>query len=190
MVDAASAGRSEPRPRRADARRNIEAILDAATRTLAANPRASMQEVAEAAGVHRATVHRHFAMRDDLLAALQERALQRTLALVQDPEIARRPAGDALAHLTRALLEAGDRERTWRISPPFGAGQPITDEFRAPLLELFHRGQREGALREDLPARVLASVWGGLLLSQLNLLAIGEIDLDGAVDVVSRLLRA
>ena len=39
------------RPRRSDARRNIESIVEAAAALLATNPRASMQEVAEAAGV-------------------------------------------------------------------------------------------------------------------------------------------
>lgn len=177
------------RPRRADARRNIEAILDAAAVTLADNPRASMQEVAAAAGVHRATVHRHFPARDDLLAALTERSIAGTLALLNDEDLTGGEAGPALRRLTRAVLEIGDRDRMWRISPAFAGsvGGPHghqVQQLGAPLIRLLSRGQGEGSVRRDVDALVLASVWGGLLLSSLNLLAMGVLDLDRATEVV------
>jgi AcrR family transcriptional regulator len=46
-------------------------ILAAAGRHLAANPKATTAEVAEAAGLSRATLYRYFPRRDDLLAALE-----------------------------------------------------------------------------------------------------------------------
>ncbi|MEV4256927.1 helix-turn-helix domain-containing protein, partial [Spirillospora sp. NPDC049652] len=57
--------------------RSTEEILGAATRHLNAEPTASMAQLAEAAGVSRATLHRHFASREDLLRALGERAPRR-----------------------------------------------------------------------------------------------------------------
>src|SRR5512134_449230 len=45
-------------------------ILAAASRVLAADPSASFAEVADAAGVSRATVHRYFRTRGELLTAL------------------------------------------------------------------------------------------------------------------------
>ena len=64
-------------PRRQDARRNRELILQAAQRELGRDPAASMEEVAGAAGVGRSTLYRHFHTRDDLLAALTARDLPR-----------------------------------------------------------------------------------------------------------------
>ena len=46
------------------------AVLDAATRVYALNPRASTQEVAAAAGISRATLHRLFPSRDALIEEL------------------------------------------------------------------------------------------------------------------------
>ncbi|HMJ04021.1 MAG TPA: SpoIIE family protein phosphatase [Conexibacter sp.] len=60
-------------PRRADALRNRERVLDAAERMLERSPSASLAEIATAAGVSRSTLHRRFASRNALLAALQDR---------------------------------------------------------------------------------------------------------------------
>jgi serine phosphatase RsbU (regulator of sigma subunit) len=59
--------------KRADAMRNRERILDAAERLLERSPSATLADIAAAAGVARSTLHRRFASRDDLLAALRDR---------------------------------------------------------------------------------------------------------------------
>ncbi|WP_353507159.1 TetR family transcriptional regulator [Gordonia sp. ABSL11-1] len=56
------------RPKRADALHNVEAILDAATRRLAVDPDASVNEIAEEAGVGRITLYGHFDLRSLRLA--------------------------------------------------------------------------------------------------------------------------
>jgi AcrR family transcriptional regulator len=60
-------------PRRGDALRNRERILDAAERMLEHRPSASLTEIAKAAGVSRSTLHRRFASRDALVAAVDDR---------------------------------------------------------------------------------------------------------------------
>jgi AcrR family transcriptional regulator len=56
--------------RRADARRNEAAIAEAAMRVLAQQPQASMAEIAEASGLGRATLYRHFRNRSELVHAI------------------------------------------------------------------------------------------------------------------------
>ncbi len=64
-------GRSRQARRRADARRNRERILNAAVSLYARNPKASLRAIADAAGVGRSTLFRHFPSRDDLDGALE-----------------------------------------------------------------------------------------------------------------------
>jgi AcrR family transcriptional regulator len=58
-------------PARADARRNYEALLAAASEVFGAvGPEASLDEIARRAGVGNATLYRHFPTRRDLLVAV------------------------------------------------------------------------------------------------------------------------
>ena len=59
--------RPPERRRRSDAALNRSKILDGARRLLAENGDASMQAIADAAGLGRGTVHRHFATREELM---------------------------------------------------------------------------------------------------------------------------
>ncbi len=54
-----------------------DAILAASQRRLNVDPRASMTDLATSAGVGRATLHRHFSTRDELLHELGTRNLNR-----------------------------------------------------------------------------------------------------------------
>jgi Bacterial regulatory proteins, tetR family len=70
-----AAGAGGPPPLRADAKRNVAAILAAATDRLAENPDTSMAEIAAAAGVGRMTLYGHFKTRTDLLDAVLARVV-------------------------------------------------------------------------------------------------------------------
>jgi AcrR family transcriptional regulator len=179
----------EGRRRRSDARRNIESIVDAALVRLADHPEASMQEIAEAAGVHRATVHRHFATRGELLRAVRVRALDEVQAVLADPELAALPAGAALERLTRRSLELGDRRRLYRVVPSFDdLTDTRGDALRAPVGTVLARAQDAGLVRRDVSPTMLAAAWAGLVLIALPLIGGGELDLDAAERFVLTLL--
>lgn len=108
------------RPLRADAERSVRTILEAAERVLSVHPGASMEQIAEAAGVARTTVHRRFANRQALVEAMAADVV-RQLDEVMDagrPETA--PPLVALHEITANVLRV-------KIGWPFAMGIVFTD---------------------------------------------------------------
>ncbi|MFC5955028.1 TetR/AcrR family transcriptional regulator [Streptomyces pratens] len=139
------------RPLRADAERSVRAILEAAERVLAQDPGASMEQIAEAAGVARTTVHRRFANRQALIEALAASAKQQLIEAIED---ARLDTAPPLVALHRATANTLRIKSAWR----FTLGHPLADtpltamiwtEINADALEFLARAQREGLLAPD-----------------------------------------
>lgn len=85
----------DPRPQRADARRNQERILQAAATAIAhQGATASLEEIARQAGVGSATLHRHFPTRQSLLEAVFRTHVE-TLCTTAIPT---RPGAKSSAH--------------------------------------------------------------------------------------------
>ncbi|GAA2793694.1 TetR/AcrR family transcriptional regulator [Saccharopolyspora taberi] len=69
--------RGTARPRRADARRNAETLLDAAAAVfVASGVNAPMRDIAAEAGVGTATIYRHFPTRADLIIAVYQHQVE------------------------------------------------------------------------------------------------------------------
>ncbi len=146
---------------RADARRNIAAILAAGEECLVRNPEASMSEIARTAGVGRVTLYGHFPSRAELVDGVFARVLEgteQTLAVVDtsgDPAAALRRLVDSswrIVHQFRAVLVAAQRELP---------ADQIRRHHRTHLdrfERLLDRGQRSGVFRQDLPADWLVTV--------------------------------
>jgi AcrR family transcriptional regulator len=167
----------------------VAAILEAARRTLAERPGASMQEIAEEAGLHRATIHRHFASRDDLIATLRERSLEELAVGLEAARLDDGPARLALARATVALLEVSERYRMARFSALLGpAALAHHSRMRASVAKVIERGQRDEGLRADLPADVLTAAWGGLMVGFLMDLYDGSLDVEQAAGLALQVL--
>jgi TetR/AcrR family transcriptional repressor of mexCD-oprJ operon len=147
-------------PRRADARRNAEKILDAAVACLGRNPDASVSEIAEAAGVGRVTLYGHFGSREALIEAALTRVLEEgeqvlaALDLSGDPREALRTlieSGWLLTAQAGAILEAA------QATLPPGRIQELHAKPAQRVEDLIRRGQSEGVFRSDLPASWLTS---------------------------------
>jgi TetR/AcrR family transcriptional regulator, mexCD-oprJ operon repressor len=82
-----------PRAQRADARRNIAAILDAATDCLVRDPEMSIAGIAAAAGVGRITLYGHFKTRADLVDAVMLQIIGQAGAVLDATDTGGDPAG-------------------------------------------------------------------------------------------------
>lgn len=140
---------------RADARRNAERILDATAELLARNPGASLEQVAEQAGVSRATVYHHFAGRDAVLDALTERSITEVASAVRSARPEDGPATEAIERVLRAAWQVIGRYRGLVIVNPRRLQRA---ELRArlgpalgPIRALLRRGQGSGEFDPELP---------------------------------------
>lgn len=144
----------EGQPARADARRNARRLLDAAAELLAADPLASLEQIAARARVSRTTLYHHFPSREALIDALTDRSVSEVCAAL---ESARPTEGAAAEAMDRAL------KTTWQVVGRYRGLVLINpqrlrrDELRRrlepalePVRALILRGQRSGAFDPEL----------------------------------------
>ncbi|HEX2313596.1 MAG TPA: helix-turn-helix domain-containing protein [Thermomonospora sp.] len=140
-------------------------LLDVAAAVLAdRGEAASMTDIAEAAGVARATLYRYFPSRDALVAALTEAAFADLAERIADARLDTVPAAEALARLTRAVVAATAKYRALGMftkSPE--TARKAEERMLGPVQALFRRGVDEGDFRTDLPAATLLEVYVALL---------------------------
>ncbi|MGI5167260.1 TetR/AcrR family transcriptional regulator [Spirillospora sp. CA-253888] len=165
--------------------RNEEEILGAATRQLNERPTASMAEIAEAIGISRATLHRHYASREALLRVLGERATARweqsqDAAGIDDAAASGDPA--RLRAALRAMLAAF-------VTDADEYGFVLTEHFLADLPDLvswadrleereiafYTACQAAGVLRADLPPRWVSNTVYGFMIAVRDSLRHGDV---------------
>ncbi|MEU6681059.1 helix-turn-helix domain-containing protein [Streptomyces sp. NPDC046925] len=138
---------------RADTERTIRTILEASERVLAANPAATMEQLAKAAGVARTTVHRRFATRDALLDELTGWAARQFADAVDAARPDAAPPLVALYQVTANVLRV---KTDWSFSMNRAAedvhpeADRIHAEVRDTCIRLFRRAQEAGVLRSGI----------------------------------------
>ncbi|HKB29371.1 MAG TPA: TetR/AcrR family transcriptional regulator [Streptosporangiaceae bacterium] len=178
---------------RADARRNVAAILDAALRCLARDPDASVGDIAQAAGVGRVTLYGHFKSRADLIDAVLARTVERADAALDATDT----TGDPRAALTRLVASSWEHVDHFRSLLPAAQRELPADRIRSRhdrilrrVQALIERGRRAGAFRTDLPARWLISTCYGVMHAAAEDCASGRLDSADAARVIAATLVA
>jgi len=148
---------------RSDARRNRRTVLDAAVALLAQRPQATMQEVADASGLGRTTVYRHFPRRQDLIDALFEEVLREAAETVEQALRAAGSARELLCELGPRIIAIGDRYRFLDANPELRerALTPNNDGDN-PLETYFVAAQERGEIRGDVPVAWILTTLRGL----------------------------
>ncbi|MFI1033269.1 TetR/AcrR family transcriptional regulator [Streptomyces sp. NPDC020951] len=142
-------------------------VLRSAAALLTRRSTATMDEVAKAAGISRATLHRHFAGRDALVRALEALGIAECESALDGARLEEGPAADAVRRLVQEIEPAaallaflysenqlfeGDQHQGWTR---------IDDR----IATLFRRGQADGEFRIDLTPAWLTEALYGLLAS-------------------------
>ena len=182
------------RTRRADAQRNIEAILDAALDCLARDPEASIGEIAAAAGVGRVTLYGHFSSRAELVDAVFVRAIEGGEQALGAVDLDGDPR-KALARLIDSSWQLVDRFRSLLIAAqatlPPGRIRKLHAEPMERVHRLIERGQAEDVFRSDLPASWLVGTMHNVMHGAADEIAAGRLDpADAARQITATLLAA
>ncbi|ALC24302.1 TetR-family transcriptional regulator [Streptomyces pristinaespiralis ATCC 25486] len=128
-------------------------VLRAAAALLARKSTSTMDEVARAAGIGRATLHRHFAGRDALVRALEQLGIQEFEAAIDRARLDDDGADEALRRLIGELQPAADLLAFLYTENQLFEGDEINEGWArldARVSDLFRRGQNEGEFRIDL----------------------------------------
>jgi AcrR family transcriptional regulator len=176
---------------RTDARRNRRTVLDAAVVLLAERPNATMHEIADASGLGRTTVYRHFPRRQDLVDALFVEVLREAWEAIAE---ALRDDGDAL-DLLRVLgprmIAVGDRYRFLEVHPELRE-RALTagDEVGNPLAARLTEAQARGELRDDMPVSWMLTTLRGLAVVAMIEVTAGRLTVAQAGDLLGETLAA
>jgi AcrR family transcriptional regulator len=149
---------------RADAARNLDAVLHTGARLLADDPATSIATIAAEAGVDRRTVYRRFATREALLAAVFQAKLDASEAVLDAARLTEAPVTVALHRYVEGIIPVS---RQWPVDVRrLMRSDPAARERRAAQsrrLDVFvRRATDEGLLRDDVPEG-----WARAMLDQL-----------------------
>src|SRR5689334_8191770 len=182
-----------PRAKRADARRSVQAILDAAVTCLARDPEASVVDIAAAAGVGRVTLYGHFKTRAELIDAVLVRTVQRADRILEITDTSGDPvqaltnlvaSSWQVVHQFRNVLLAAQRE----LPPERIRG--VHDRVMRRTQLIVERGRRTGAFRTDLPKHWLITTAFSLMHAAAEDASTGRIKVDQAPGLIAATLLA
>jgi TetR/AcrR family transcriptional repressor of mexCD-oprJ operon len=188
-----AAGTTSP-PRRADARRNIETIIEAGERCLARDPDASMSDIATEAGLGRVTIYGHFKTRAELVEVVARRVLADANAILAGVDLRGDPA-QALARLVTASWEVTARSGSLvvaaeRALPPHVVRDAHAGELEDRVRRFLARGQRKRAFRSDLSTDWLVALFHATLHTAAAEVHAGRLESSEVAEIVTTTLLA
>lgn len=150
---------------RADAARNLAAVLRTGARLLADDPSTSMSAIAAAAGVDRTTVHRRFATREALLDAVFQAKLDSAARVLDEARLTQAPVAVALHRYVEGIIPVSrewpvDTRRMMQADPK---ARDRREEQSRRLDDFLRRAADEGFLRTDVPQEWVRGVLDDLV---------------------------
>ncbi|MDT5103903.1 MAG: hypothetical protein QOI25_1416 [Mycobacterium sp.] len=159
-------------------------ILDAAARVLGRRPDAAMVDIADEAGVGRATLYRHFPTRDSLLQGAADAGVAELTEGIAAANLGDLSVERAIARLTSVFLRTGAKYAALITQDEDRQDSIDKERVIQPVRDVIDRGVREGVLRADPPADVLFEMFSALLERALWLTVAGTTTPEAATDAV------
>ena len=163
-------------------------ILKAAIRVFAKNGfyATRVSEIAKAAGVADGTIYLYFKNKDDVLITIFEDGIQQLLAILREVATSEQPFDERITRIIELQLGLLEEQRDLAevITVNLRQSSSLPKQYAAPLFMeyidviagLVREGQKEGAFRKDINARVVARSLFGALDAILLTWALGEAD--------------
>ncbi|PBC65137.1 TetR family transcriptional regulator [Streptomyces sp. Tue6028] len=155
-----------------------EHVLRSAAALLTRKSTATMDEVAKAAGISRATLHRQFAGRDALVRALESLGIAECEAALDAARLDEGTAQEAVSRLVKELETAAGLLAFLYTENQLFEGDGQNEGWArldARIAALFRRGQDSGEFRIDLTPAWLTEALYGLMASAAWAVAEGRV---------------
>jgi AcrR family transcriptional regulator len=159
-------------------------ILEAAARVLGRRPDAAMADIADEAGVGRATLYRHFPTRDSLLRGAEVAGIAELTEGIESANLGDLSVERAIARMVSVFLRTGAKYAALITQDEDRHDSIDKERVIQPVREVIDRGVREGVLRADPPADVLFEMFSALLERALWLTVAGTTTPEAATDAV------
>ena len=167
-----------------------EAIIEAAFQTFSQRPAASLGDIASHAGVGRATLHRHFRTREDLMVELAHAAMKELNAAVDAAVVDADNHTDGLKRALTAIIPLADRQ--WFLAhEPVEHDPSIAAAYKADRDELtaeIEAARDEGTFAKEVPTRWIVETYEYLIYAAWTMIRDGAVTPAQAADLAWRTL--
>lgn len=165
-----------------------DALMDAGFEVLSRNPGANLADIANAAGVSRATLHRYFPSRDAFIAELAQQAVKEIDQACEHACTDLHSAADMLKSIFCALVPLGDRYGFLSYEA-LSAESSLHQEFSRQdkeTEELVAAAKKEGVFDAAVPDSWIAQAYDHMLYAAWNTIRTDQATIHQATDLAWR----
>lgn len=165
-----------------------DAIIEAAFQLFAEKPTSSLGEVADRAGVGRATLHRYFPGRSELMSALAKIAMEDLDRAVKDATADSESYEEGFRLSLHAIVPLANRQ--WFLAQEgVEADEEVAAAYQAShqeLLQDLEMAKAEGFIDAAMPTSWIAEVYRNLIYAAWSIVRSGEATPKQAADLAWR----
>jgi TetR/AcrR family transcriptional repressor of mexCD-oprJ operon len=161
-----------------------EQLLKKLTAAISANPRGTTQDLAETAGISRATFNRFCGSRENLMEMIKEQAESSLTGII---DMAKRNVKDYPSALS-GLIEAHFENQEYLVfscEAQNNIGNSYWDNYLGALDSFFLTGQKAGAFKLDFPSQMLSELFVSMICGMIDAQYRGRVATAGICNTIT-----